>query len=186
MASFLDGMRTPLWWRRAWMQQPLSLPTQCLIVCFLSVSMCSCLLWSARKYSCQLLFHTGRKMENNFSPAKSIDIQTILETGLLSGLELLGLPTALRVLTVVSCRVKRRCKHCEIKLKRRLFVRLADSSNSQTAVPTILLANVPSIDNKIGTIHLLRTIQCDVRDCCVLLKRGKMKICQTLLFSCTG
>jgi len=66
----------------------------------------------------------------------------------------------------------RRYKRCERKQNRGkcggIRARLA-ANPYKPAIPTIILANIRSLDNKMDYIQLLRNTQKNVRDCCVFV-----------------
>ncbi len=74
--------------------------------------------------------------------------------------------------TTASRPQRRRYKRRERKQKRGkrggIRARLAANPH-KPAIPTILLANVRSLDNKLDYIRLLRSTQRTVRDCCVFV-----------------
>ncbi len=92
----------------------------------------------------------------------------------LRDLGLLRRPTPSLTPTTASRPQRRRYKRCERKQKRGkrggIRARLAANPH-KPAIPSIVLANVRSLDNKLDHIRLLRSTQRTVRDCCVLCLR---------------
>ncbi len=90
----------------------------------------------------------------------------------LRDLGLLRRPTPSPTPTTASRPQRRRYKRCERKQKRGkrggIRARLAANPH-KPAIPSIVLANVRSLDNKLDYIRLLRSTQRTVRDCCVFV-----------------
>ncbi len=90
----------------------------------------------------------------------------------LRDLGLLRRPTPSPTPTTASRPQRRRYKRRERKQKRGkrggIRARLAANPH-KPAIPTIVLANVRSLDNKLDYIRLLRSTQRTVRDCCVFV-----------------
>ncbi|KAK0137023.1 hypothetical protein N1851_026795 [Merluccius polli] len=87
-------------------------------------------------------------------------------------LGLLRQPAATPTATMTAAPTKRRRKRCARKQKRGkrggIRARLA-ASPSRPAIPSIILANVRSLDNKMDHIRLLRSANRTVSNCCVLV-----------------
>ncbi len=116
-----------------------------------------------RAYSCEFLLDVGRTtfLELNFAHAEE-----------LRDLGLLRRPTTSPTPTTASRPQRRRHKRCERTQKRGkrggIQARLAANPH-KPAIPTIVLANVRSLDNKLDYIRLLRSTQRTVKDCCVFV-----------------
>uniref|UniRef100_A0A3B1IU70 Reverse transcriptase domain-containing protein n=1 Tax=Astyanax mexicanus TaxID=7994 RepID=A0A3B1IU70_ASTMX len=114
-------------------------------------------------YHCQTLLQWRNQPENSLPDEV---LQTLLELSLLRdpGLQPAVFPDA---------GAQRKChrKRCERKRKRgkRAGIRVRlKASPSRPAIPSLFLANVCSLDNKLDYIRLQRTTQREFRDCCVL------------------
>ncbi|KAM9805801.1 uncharacterized protein ACBT44_013447 isoform 2-T5 [Syngnathus typhle] len=121
---------------------------------------------SCYKYGRQVLLDIGK---SEFCRVLDFDAGTSKELGLLR-------PEASPGSSAIPPPVGKRRKRCARRLKRgkrgdvraRLAARLA-ASPARPAVPSILLANVRSLDNKMDDIRLLQSTNRTVRDCCVLV-----------------
>ncbi len=144
-------------------------PDRTVFSCFLSCeSQCFCMSSSRlsvlkRAYSREFLHDIGRTtlLELNFAHAEE-----------LRDLGLIRRPTTSPTPTTASCPQRRRHKRRERKQKRvkRGGIRARLTANPhKPAIPTIVLANVRSLDNKLDYIRLLRSTQRIVRDCCVFV-----------------
>ncbi len=144
-------------------------PDRTVFSCFLSCeSQCFCTSSShlsvlKHAYSREFLLDVGRTtfLELNFAHAKE-----------LRDLGLLWRPTTSPTPTTASRPQRRRHKRHERKQKRgkRGGIRARQAANPhKPAIPTIVLANVRSLDNKLDYIRLLRSTQRTVRDCCVFV-----------------
>ncbi len=133
-------------------------------------------------YSHEFLLDVGRTtfLELNSAHAKE-----------LQDLGLLRRPTPSPTPTTASRPQRRRYKRRERKQKRGkrggIRARLAANPH-KPAIPTIVLANVRSLDNKLDYIRLLHSTQRTVRDCCVLClrKHGLTTVFRTAPFSSTS
>ncbi len=143
-------------------------PDRMVFSCFLSCkSQCFCKSSSRlpvlkRAYSCEFLLDGGRTtfLELNSAHAEE-----------LSDLGLLRRPTPSPTPTTASRPQRRHHKRRERKQKGKrggIRARLAANTH-KPAIPTIILANVRSLDNKLDYIRLLRSTQRTVRDCCVFV-----------------
>ncbi len=144
-------------------------PDRTVFSCFLSCkSQCFCTSSSRlpvfkRAYSREFLLDVGRItfLEINSAHAKE-----------LRDLGLLRRPTPSPTPTTASRPQRRRYKRRERKQKRGkrggIRARLAANPH-KPAIPTIVLAKVRSMDNKLDYIRLLRSTQRTVRDCCVFV-----------------
>ncbi len=113
-----------------------------------------------RAYSLEFLLDVGR---TTFLELNSVHAEELRDLGLL------WRPTPSPTHTTASRPQRRRYKRCERKQKRgkRGGIRARLVANPhKPAIPTILLANVRSLDNKLDYIRLLRSTQRTVRDCC--------------------
>ncbi len=116
-----------------------------------------------RAYSREFLLDVGRTtfLDLNFAHAEE-----------LRDLGLLQRPTTSSTPTTASRPQRRRHKRRERKQKRSkrggIRARLAANPH-KPAIPTIVLANVRSLDNKLDYIRLLRSTQRTVKDCCVFV-----------------
>ncbi len=135
--------------------------------CFLSCkSQCFCTSSShlpvfKREYSREFLLNVGRItfLELNFAHAEE-----------LRDLGLLRRPTPSPIPTTASRPQRRRYKQREKKRGKRGGIRARLATNPhKPAIPTIVLANVRSLDNKLDYIRLLRSTQRTVRDCCAFV-----------------
>ncbi len=144
-------------------------PDRTVFSCFLSCkSQCfctysSCLPVFKRAYSREFLLDVGRTI---FLELNSAHAEELRDLGLLRR------PTPSPTPTTASRPQRRRYKRRERKQKRGkrggIRARLAANPH-KPAIPTILLANVRSLDNKLDYIRLLRSTQRTVRDCCVFV-----------------
>ncbi len=167
MACRRSNMLDPTW-RRARTQQLLS-PDRTVFSCFLSCkSQFFCTSSSRlpvfkRAYSREFLLDVGRTTFLELNSAHA---------GELRDLGLLRRPTPSPTPTTASRPQRRRYKRREKKQKRGkrggIRARLAANPH-KPAIPTIVLANVRSLDNKLDYIRLLRSAQRTVRDCCVFV-----------------
>ncbi len=142
-------------------------PDRTVFLCFLSCkSQCfctssSCLPVFKHAYSHEFLLDVGRI---TFLEINSAHAEVLLDLGLLRR------PTPSPTPTTASRPQRRRYKRRERKQKRGkrggIRARLAANPH-KPAIPTIVLANVRSLDNKLDYIRLLRSTQRTVRDCCV-------------------
>ncbi len=144
-------------------------PDRTVFLCFLSCeSQCFCTSSSRlsvlkRAYSREFLLDVGRTtfLELNFAHAEE-----------LRDLGLLRRPTTSPTPTTASRPQRRRHKRREKKQKRGksggIRARLAANPH-KPAIPTIVLANIRSLDNKLDYIRLLRSTQRTVKDCCVFV-----------------
>ncbi len=156
-------------WRRAQTQRLLSLPTeQCFRVFLSCKSQCFCTSSSRlpvfkRAYSREFLLDVGRI---TFLELNSAHAEELRDLGLLRR------PTPSPTPTTASRPQRRRYKRRERKQKRgkRRGIRARLAANPhKPAIPTIVLLNVRSLDNKMDYIRLLRSTQRTVRDCCVFV-----------------
>ncbi|XP_028826321.1 uncharacterized protein LOC114784793 isoform X2 [Denticeps clupeoides] len=144
-------------------------PDQTAFSCFSSCkSQCFCTSSSRlsalkRSYSRTFLLDVGR---NKVFKLNSVDTEE------LNGLGLLRRPTQSPTPTPAPRPQWRRLKRCERKQKRGkrggVRARLAASPH-KPAIPSIVLANVRSLENKLDYIRLLRSSQRNVKDCCVFV-----------------
>ncbi len=151
------------------MQQLLSLPTERCFRVFLSFKSQSFCTSSSRlpvfkrAYSREFLLDVGRI---TFLEINSAHAEVLRDLGLLRR------PTPSPTPTTASRPQWRRYKRRERKQKRGkrggIRARLAANPH-KPAIPTIVLANVLSLDNKLDYIRLLRSTQRTVRDCCVFV-----------------
>ncbi len=144
-------------------------PDRTLFSCFLSCeSQCFCAASSRlsvlkHAYSHEFLLDVGRTtfLELNFTHVEE-----------LRDLGLLRRPTTSPTPTTASRPQRRRHKRRERKQKRGkrggIWARLA-ANPQKPAIPTIILANVRSLDNKLDYIQLLCSTQRTVKDCCVFV-----------------
>ncbi len=160
-------------------------PDRTVFSCFLSCkSQCFCTYSSRlpvfkRAYSREFLLDVGRTtfLELNYAHAEE-----------LRDLGLLRRPNPSPTPTTASRPQRRRYKRRERKQKRGkrggIRARLAANPH-KPAIPSIVLANVRSLDNKLDHIRLLRSTQRTVRDCCVfvLRKHGSTTAFRTVPFS---
>ncbi len=146
-------------------------PERTVFSCFLSCkSQCFCTYSSRltvlkRAYSREFLLDVGR---TKFLELNSAHAEELRDLGLLRR------PTPSPTPTTASRPQRRRYKRRERKQKRgkRGGIRARLTANPhKPAIPTIVLANVRSLDNKLDYIRLLRSTQRTVRDCCVLYLR---------------
>ncbi len=104
--------------------------------------------------------------ESHFLELNSVHAEELRNLGLLRR------PTPSPTPTTASRPQRRRYKRRERKQKRGkrggIRARLAVNPH-KPAIPTIVLANVRSLDNKLDYIRLLRSTQRTVRDCCVFV-----------------
>ncbi len=137
--------------------------------CFLSCkSQCFCTYSSRlpvfkRAYSREFLLDVGRI---TFLEINSTHAEELWDLGLLRR------PTPSPTPTTSSRSQRRRYKRRERKQKRgkRGGIRARLVANPhKPAIPTIVLANVRSLDNKLDYIRILRSTQRTVRDCCVFV-----------------
>uniref|UniRef100_A0A9J7ZV96 Reverse transcriptase domain-containing protein n=1 Tax=Cyprinus carpio carpio TaxID=630221 RepID=A0A9J7ZV96_CYPCA len=144
-------------------------PDRTVFSCFLSCeSQCFCTSSSRlsvlkRAYSREFLLDVSRAafLELNSAHAE-----------LLRDLGLLRRPTSSPTPTTASRPQRRRHKRRERKQKRgkRGGIRARLTANPhKPSIPTMVLANVRSLDNKLDYIRLLRSTQRTVRDCCVFV-----------------
>ncbi len=139
------------------------------VFCFLSCKLqCFCTSSSRlpvfkRAYSREFLLDVGRI---TFLELNSAHAEELRDLGLLRR------PTPSPTPTTASRPQRRRYKQRERKQKRGkrggIRARLAANPH-KPAIPTIVLANVRSLDNKLDYIRLLRSTQRTVRDCCVFV-----------------
>ncbi len=144
-------------------------PGRMVFSCFLSCKLqCFCTYSSRlpvfkRTYSREFLLDVGR---TTFLELNSAHAEELRDLGLL------WRPTPSPTPTTASRPQRRRYKRRERKQKRGkrggIRARLAANPH-KPAIPTILLANVRSLDNKLDYIRLLRSTQRTVRDCCVFV-----------------
>ncbi len=144
-------------------------PDRTVFSCFLSCkSQCFCTSLSRLPvfkcaYSREFLLDVGR---TTFLELNSAHAEELRDLGLLRR------PTPSPNPTTASRPQRRRYKRCERNQKRGkrggIRARLAANPH-KPAIPTIVLANVRSLDNKLDYIQLLRSAQRTVRDCCVLV-----------------
>ncbi len=144
-------------------------PDRTVFLCFLSCkSQCFCTYSSRlpvfkRAYSREFLLDVSR---TTFLELNSAHAEELRDLGLLRR------PTPSPTPTTASRPQRRRYKRRERKQKRGkrggIRARLAANPN-KPAIPTIVLANVRSLDNKLDYIRLLRSTQRTVRDCCVFV-----------------
>ncbi len=144
-------------------------PDRTVFSCFLSCkSQCFCTYSSRlpvfkRAYSREFLLDVGR---TTFLELNSAHAEELRDLGLLRR------PTPSPTPTTASRPQRRRYKRCERKQKRGkrggIRARLAANPH-KPAIPSIVLANVRSLDNKLDYIRLLRSTQRTVRDCCVFV-----------------
>ncbi len=144
-------------------------PDRTVFSCFLSCkSQCFCTYSSRltvlkRAYSREFLLDVGR---TTFLELNSAHAEELRDLGLLRR------PTPSPTPTTASRPQWRRYKRRERKQKRGkrggIRARLAANPH-KPAIPTIVLANVRSLDNKLDYIRLLRSTQRTVRDCCVFV-----------------
>ncbi len=144
-------------------------PDRTVFSCFLSCkSQCFCTYSShlpvfKREYSREFLLDVGR---TTFLALNSAHAEELRDLGLLRR------PTPSPTPTTASRPQQRRYKRRERKQKRGkrggIRARLAANPH-KPAIPTILLANLRSLDNKLDYIRLLRSTQRTVRDCCVFV-----------------
>ncbi|KAM9816502.1 uncharacterized protein ACBT44_010814 isoform 1-T1 [Syngnathus typhle] len=117
---------------------------------------------SCYKYGRQVLLDIGK---SEFCRVLDFDAGTSKELGLLR-------PEASPGSSAIPPPVGKRRKRCARRLKRGkrggVRARLA-AGPARPAVPSILLANVRSLDNKMDYIRLLQSTNRTVRDCCVLV-----------------
>ncbi len=114
-----------------------------------------------RAYSHEFLLDVGRTTFLELNSAEE-----------LRDLGLLRRPTPSPTPATASRPQRRRYKRRERKQKRGkrggIQARLAANPH-KPAIPTIVLANVRSLDSKLDYIRLLRSTQRTVRDCCVFV-----------------
>ncbi len=143
-------------------------PDRTVFSCFLSCkSQCFCtsshLPVFKHAYSHEFLLDVGRI---TFLELNSAHTEELRDLGLLRR------PTPSPTLSTASRPQRRRYKRRERKQKRGkrggIWARLAANPH-KSAIPTIVLANVRSLDNKLDYIRLLRSTQRTVRDCCVFV-----------------
>ncbi len=144
-------------------------PDRTVFSCFLSCkSQCFCTYSSRlpvfkRAYSREILLDVGR---TTFLELNSTHAEELRDLGLLRR------PTPSPTPTTASRPQRRRYKLRERKQKRGkrggIRARLAANPH-KPAIPTIVLANVHSLDNKLDYIRLLRSTPRTVRDCCVFV-----------------
>ncbi len=144
-------------------------PVRTVFSCFLSCkSQCFCTSSSRlpvfkRAYSREFLLDVGRTTFLELNSAHAEDLRD---------LGLLRRPTPSPTPTTASRPQRRRYKWHERKQKRGkhggIRARLAANPH-KPAIPTIVLANVRSLDNKLDYIRLLHSTQRTVRDCCVFV-----------------
>ncbi len=144
-------------------------PDRTVFSCFLSCkSQCFCTSSSRlpvfkRAYSREFLLYVSR---TTFLELNSAHGEELRDLGLLRR------PTPSTTPTTASRPQRRRYKRHERKQKRGkrggIRARLAANPH-KPAIPTIVLANVRSLDNKLDYIRLLRSTQRTVRDCCVFV-----------------
>ncbi len=144
-------------------------PDRTVFSCFLSCkSQCFCTYSSRlpvfkRAYSREFLLDVGR---TTFLELNSAHAEELRDLGLLRR------PTPSPTPTTASRPQRRRYKRRERKQKRGkrggIRARLAANPH-KPAIPSIVLANVRSLDNKLDHIRLLRSTQRTVRDCCVFV-----------------
>ncbi len=144
-------------------------PDRTVFSCFLSCkSQCFCTYSSRlpvfkRAYSREFLLDVGR---TTFLELNSVHAEELRDLGLLQR------PTPSPTPTTASRPERRRYKRHERKQKRGkrggIRARLAANPH-KPAIPTIVLANVCSLDNKLDYIRLLRSTQRTVRDFCVFV-----------------
>ncbi len=161
-------------------------PDRMVFSCFLSCkSQCFCTSSSRlpvfkRAYSREFLLDVDRI---TFLELNSAHAEELRDLGLLRR----PTPTP-----TTASRPQRRCyKRRERKQKRGkrggIRARLAANPH-KPAIPSIVLANVRSLDNKLDYIRLLRSTQRTVRDCCFLClrKHGLTTAYRTAPFSSTS
>ncbi len=144
-------------------------PDRMVFSCFLSCkSHCFCTSSSRlpvfkRAYSREFLLDISRI---TFLELNSMHAEELRDLGLLRR------PTPSPTPTTASRPQRRRYKRRERKQKRGkrggIRARLAANPH-KPAIPTIVLANVRSLDNKLDYIRLLRSTQRTVRDCCAFV-----------------
>ena len=144
-------------------------PDRTVFSCFLSCeSQCFCTLSSRlpvckRKYSREFLLDVGRTAFLQLNSAQAEQLRD---------LDLLRRPSPSSTPTTASRPQRRRHKRRERKQKRgkRGGIRARLTANPhKPSIPTVVLANVRSLDNKLDYIRLLRSTQRTVRDCCVFV-----------------
>uniref|UniRef100_A0A9J8A6D7 Reverse transcriptase domain-containing protein n=1 Tax=Cyprinus carpio carpio TaxID=630221 RepID=A0A9J8A6D7_CYPCA len=144
-------------------------PDRTVFSCFLSCeSQCFCTSSSRlsifkRAYSREFLLDVGRAAFLELNSAHAEQLRAI---------GLLRRPTSSPTPTTASRPQRRRHKRRERKQKRgkRGGIRARLTANPhKPSIPTIVLANVRSLDNKLDYIRLLRSTQRTVRDCCVFV-----------------
>ncbi len=144
-------------------------PNRMVFSCFLSCkSQCFCTSSSRlpvfkRAYSREFMLDVGRITFLEINSAHAVELQD---------LGLLQRPTPSLTPTTASRPQRRRYKRRERKQKRGkhggIRARLVANPH-KPAIPTIVLANICSLDNKLDYIRLLRSTQRTVRDCCVFM-----------------
>lgn len=131
---------------------------KCLSKCFTCLSR----LKHRNKYSRQALLDISR---NKICNILDYATEKLRELGLLQ-------PTTTPDSSATPTPERRRRKRCARKLKRGkrggIQARLAASPTRQ-AIPSIFLANVRSLDNKMDHIRLLRSANQTVSNCCVFI-----------------
>ncbi len=156
-------------------------PDRTVFLCFLSCkSQCFCTSSSRLPlfkcaYSREFLLDVSRI---TFLEINSAHAEVLWDLGLLRR------PTPSPTPTTASRPQRRRYKRHERKQKRGkrggIRARLAANPH-KPAIPTIVLANVRSLDNKLDYIRLLRSAQRTVRDCCVFVFTENMETPETLV-----
>ena len=136
-----------------------------------SLSCSSRLYASDYKYSQQALLDICKSKINNVLDTTTET--TIKELGLLRQPVITSDPTVDSTdPTATTAPIKRRRKRCARKQKRGkrggIRTRLA-ASPTRPAIPSIIMANVRSLDNKMDHIRLLRSANRTVSNCCVLV-----------------
>ena len=134
-----------------------------------SLSCSSRLYASDYKYSQQALLDICKSKINNVLDTTTET--TIKELGLLRQPVITSDPTVDSTdPTATTAPIKRRRKRCARKQKRGkrggIRTRLA-ASPTRPAIPSIIMANVRSLDNKMDHIRLLRSANRTVSNCCV-------------------
>ncbi len=168
ITCFLEYPHYTRWWH-VHTQQLLSLLTEecfrvfCLVSRNVFVQSSSRLPVFKHAYSREFLLDVGRI---TFLEINSAHAEVLLDLGLLRR------PTPSPTPTTESRPQRRRYKRRERKQKRGkrggIRARLAANPH-KPAIPTIILANVHSLDNKLDYIQLLRSTQRTVRDCCAFV-----------------
>ncbi len=112
-------------------------------------------------YDCQSLLDIGNAYKYELSPAAAEKLQGLCLL-LEPDLETAGSPTD------AIC-ARRRRKWCERGRKRGGIRARLRANPTRPALPTLMLSNVRSLENKLDLIQLTRSIQHEARDCCVFV-----------------